>query len=415
MGQEKLALLVQKYGGTSVADLDRIRHVAGRVGRALDEGHRVVVVVSAMAGETDKLVGMARALAEFPNQREVDYLLSTGERVTSSLLAIALSDAGHPALSFTGLRAGIRTTGDHTSARIRTIVADEIVQALEEGQVPVVAGFQGVDNKRDVTTLGRGGSDLTAVALAAALNAGRCQLYTDVTGVFTADPKIVPDARKLERISYDEMMEMAALGAQVLQARSVEFAKKFNVELEVRSSFTDEEGTLVTREDQDMERVVVSAVNCDRSQAQVTLEGIHDRPGIAGTLFGDLADAGIVVDMIVQNIGSHGKADISFTVPLDSLPLTRKIMDATSRDLGASAVRTNNEIAKVSIVGLGMRSHTGVAAKMFRTLADLEINVLMISTSEILVSCVVDGKFAELAVQNLHKVFGLAEGSDVPA
>lgn len=275
-----MALFVQKYGGTSVGDLERIRKVAERVGRTADEGHGVVVVVSAMAGETDKLVAMARALSEFPNQREMDYLLSSGERVTSSLLAIALSDRGHPGMSFTGLRAGIRTTGAHTSARIRTIAADEIVAVLEKGAIPVVAGFQGVDDNRDVTTLGRGGSDLTAVALAAALHADRCQIFTDVTGVFTADPRIVSDARKLPRVSYDEMLEMAGLGANVLQARSVEFAKKFEVEVEVRSSFTDEEGTVVTREDEGMERVVVSAVNCDRNQAQVTVEGItQQKPG----------------------------------------------------------------------------------------------------------------------------------------
>ena len=407
-----MALLVQKYGGTSVGDLDRISSVASRVGRTIDEGHQVVVVVSAMAGETDKLVGLAHQLAEVPNQREMDYLLSSGERVTSSLLAIALNAAGHAALSFTGLRAGIRTTGTHTSARIRTVVADEIVDALKENRVPVVAGFQGVGDDRDVTTLGRGGSDLTAVALAAALRADLCQILTDVPGVFTADPRIVPEARKIPRISYDEMLEMAGLGAKVLQARSVEFAKKYGVEMEVRSSFTDEEGTVVTQDDEGMEGVVVSAVNCDRKQAQVTLEGIHDRPGIAGKLFGDLAEAGIVVDMIVQNVGSDDAADISFTVPLDSLPLARKIMDSTSRELGARAIKTNDQIAKVSIVGIGMRSHSGIAAKMFGTLADLGVNISMISTSEILVSCVVDSKYAELAVRSLHEAFGLEKGSD---
>ncbi len=407
-----MALLVQKYGGTSVGDLDRISSVASRVGRTIDEGHQVVVVVSAMAGETDKLVGLAHQLAEVPNQREMDYLLSSGERVTSSLLAIALNAAGHAALSFTGLRAGIRTTGTHTSARIRTVVADEIVDALKENRVPVVAGFQGVGDDRDVTTLGRGGSDLTAVALAAALRADLCQILTDVPGVFTADPRIVPEARKIPRISYDEMLEMAGLGAKVLQARSVEFAKKYEVEMEVRSSFTDEEGTVVTQDDEGMEGVVVSAVNCDRKQAQVTLEGIHDRPGIAGKLFGDLAEAGIVVDMIVQNVGSDDAADISFTVPLDSLPLARKIMDSTSRELGACAIKTNDQIAKVSIVGIGMRSHSGIAAKMFGTLADLGVNISMISTSEILVSCVVDSKYAELAVRSLHEAFGLEKGSD---
>ena len=407
-----MALLVQKFGGTSVGDLDRISSVASLVGRTIDEGHQVVVVVSAMAGETDKLVGLAHQLAEVPNQREMDYLLSSGERVTSSLLAIALNAAGHAALSFTGLRAGIRTTGTHTSARIRTVVADEIVDALKKDRVPVVAGFQGVDDNRDVTTLGRGGSDLTAVALAAALKADRCQILTDVSGVFTADPRIVPEARKIPRISYDEMLEMAGLGAKVLQARSVEFAKKYGVEMEVRSSFTDEEGTVVTQDDEGMEGVVVSAVNCDRKQAQITLEGIHDRPGIAGKLFGDLAEAGIVVDMIVQNVGSDDAADISFTVPLDSLPMARKIMDSTSRELGASVIKTNDQIAKVSIVGIGMKSHSGIAAKMFGTLADLGINISMISTSEILVSCVVDSKYAELAVRSLHEAFGLEKEPD---
>ncbi len=406
-----MALLVQKYGGTSVGDLDRIRKVAARVGRTVDEGNRVVVVVSAMAGETDKLAEMAHGLSEFPDEREMDYLLSTGERVTSSLLAIALNDRGHRGMSFTGSRAGIRTTGAHTSARIRTIVADEIVEVLDKGGIPVVAGFQGADDNRDVTTLGRGGSDLTAVALAAALHADRCQIFTDVTGVFTADPRIVPEARKLPRLSYDEMLEMAGLGAKVLQARSVEFAKKYDVEVEVRSSFTDEEGTLVTREDEGMERVVVSAVNCDRNQAQVTVEGIHDRPGIAGKLFGDLAEAGVVVDMIVQNVGSQGAADISFTVPLESVALTQKIMETTGKELGAGATRTNDRIAKVSIVGIGMKSHSGIAAKMFRSLADLGINILMISTSEILVSCVVDDKFAETAVRILHEVFELGNSS----
>lgn len=407
-----MALLVQKFGGTSVGDLDRISSVASLVGRTIDEGHQVVVVVSAMAGETDKLVGLAHQLAEVPNQREMDYLLSSGERVTSSLLAIALNAAGHAALSFTGLRAGIRTTGTHTSARIRTVVADEIVDALKKDRVPVVAGFQGVDDNRDVTTLGRGGSDLTAVALAAALKADRCQILTDVSGVFTADPRIVPEARKIPRISYDEMLEMAGLGAKVLQARSVEFAKKYGVEMEVRSSFTDEEGTVVTQDDEGMEGVVVSAVNCDRKQAQITLEGIHDRPGIAGKLFGDLAEAGIVVDMIVQNVGSDDAADISFTVPLDSLPMARKIMDSTSRELGASAIKTNDQIAKVSIVGIGMKSHSGIAAKMFGTLADLGINISMISTSEILVSCVVDSRYAVLAVRSLHEAFGLEKEPD---
>ena len=402
-----MALLVQKYGGTSVGNLDRIRDVASRIGKAVVGGHQVVVVVSAMAGETDKLVDMAHQLAGFPNQREMDYLLSSGERVTSSLLAIALNAAGYSALSFTGFRAGIRTTGNHTSARISEVVADEIVAALKNKQIPVVAGFQGVSDNRDVTTLGRGGSDLTAVALAAALNADRCQILTDVAGVYTADPRVVPDARKIPLISYDEMLEMAGLGAKVLQARSVEFAKKYNVMVEVRSTFVDEEGTVVTQADEGLEGGVVSAVNCDRQQAQITLAGIHDRPGIAGRLFGDLADAGIVVDMIVQNVGSNETADISFTVPLDSLPRAREIMDSTSLDLGASAIKTNDQIAKVSIVGIGMRSHSGIAAKMFGTLAGLEINISMISTSEILVSCVVDTKCAELAVRSLHEAFGL--------
>ena len=405
-----MALIVQKYGGTSVAGPERIRAVAERVGRTRGRGHQVVVVVSAMAGETDRLIRVARELTPEPDERELDLLLSSGEQVTTSLLAITLKGLGYPARSFVGRRVGIFTDSAHTNARIRSVSAVEISSDLKEGLIAVVAGFQGVDENQDVTTLGRGGSDLTAVALAAALGADRCQIYTDVDGVYTADPRLVPNARRLDRVSYDEMLEMASLGAKVLQARSVQVAKKYNVVLEVLSSFEEGKGTLVTREDADMERVVVSAVNCDRSQAKVTIEGLADRPGIAGKLFGALAEAGIMVDMIVQNVGSRQRADISFTVPLDALSRAKTIAEGVAQEIGARSVRTRDAIAKVSIVGLGMKTHTGVASKMFQTLADHGINILMISTSEILVSCVIEAKYAELAVRTLHETFELEKG-----
>lgn len=404
-----MALIVQKYGGTSVGSVERIKNVARRVMRAREKGDQVVVVVSAMSGETDKLVRMAREIAGRPDERELDMLLSTGERVTIALLAMCLIDEGCPAESLTGRQVGIVTDSAHTKARIERIEADRVRQALAEGKVPIVAGFQGIDEKSDVTTLGRGGSDTTAVALAAALGADLCDIYTDVDGVYTADPNVAPNARRLDRISYDEMLEMASLGAKVLQTRSVEFAKKYNVPVRVLSSFDEGEGggTLVTREDEAMERVVVSGVTYNKNEAKITIVGVPDRPGVAARIFGAIAEANINVDMIIQNIGSHGLTDLSFTIPRADLARTLEIARGIIADIGAKDLSVQENIAKVSIVGVGMRSHSGVAAKMFETLAREGINIIMISTSEIKVSCVIDLKYAELAVRVLHDAFNL--------
>lgn len=404
-----MALIVQKYGGTSVGSVERIKNVARRVMRAREKGDRVVVVVSAMSGETDKLVRMASEIASRPDERELDMLLSTGERVTIALLAMRLIEEGCPAESLTGRQVGIVTDSAHTKARIERIEADRVRQALGEGKVPIVAGFQGIDEKSDVTTLGRGGSDTTAVALAAALGADVCDIYTDVDGVYTTDPNVAPNARRLDRISYDEMLEMASLGAKVLQTRSVEFAKKYNVPVRVLSSFDEGEGggTLVTREDEAMERVVVSGVTYNKNEAKITIVGVPDRPGVAARIFGPIAGANINVDMIIQNIGSHGLTDLSFTIPRADLARTLEIARGISADIGAKDLNVHENIAKVSIVGVGMRSHSGVAAKMFETLAREGINIIMISTSEIKVSCVIDLKYAELAVRVLHDAFNL--------
>lgn len=404
-----MALIVQKYGGTSVGSVERIKNVARRVMRAREKGDQVVVVVSAMSGETDKLVRMAREIAGRPDERELDMLLSTGERVTIALLAMRLIDEGCPAESLTGRQVGIVTDSAHTKARIERIEADRVRQALAEGKVPIVAGFQGIDEKSDVTTLGRGGSDTTAVALAAAIGADVCDIYTDVDGVYTTDPNVAPNARRLDRISYDEMLEMASLGAKVLQTRSVEFAKKYNVPVRVLSSFDEGEGggTLVTREDEAMERVVVSGVTYNKNEAKITIVGVPDRPGVAARIFGAIAEANINVDMIIQNIGSHGLTDLSFTIPRADLARTLEIARGIIADIGAKDLSVQENIAKVSIVGVGMRSHSGVAAKMFETLAREGINIIMISTSEIKVSCVIDLKYAELAVRVLHDAFNL--------
>ncbi len=404
-----MALIVQKYGGTSVGSVERIKNVARRVMRARERGDQVVVVVSAMSGETDKLVRMASEIAGRPDERELDMLLSSGERVTIALLAMALIEEGCPAESLTGRQVGIVTDSAHTKARIERIEADRVRQALGEGKVPIVAGFQGIDEKSDVTTLGRGGSDTTAVALAAALGADLCDIYTDVDGVYTTDPNVAPNARRLKRISYDEMLEMASLGAKVLQTRSVEFAKRYNVPVRVLSSFDEGEGggTLVTREDEAMERVVVSGVTYNKNEAKITIVGVPDRPGVAARIFGPIAGASINVDMIIQNIGSHGLTDLSFTIPRADLARTLEIARGIIADIGAKDMNVQESIAKVSIVGVGMRSHSGVAAKMFETLAREGINIIMISTSEIKVSCVIDLKYAELAVRVLHDAFKL--------
>jgi aspartate kinase len=402
-------VIVQKYGGTSVGSVERIQAVARRVKKAAEEGHRVVVVVSAMAGETDKLIGLAGQVSESPDERELDLLLSSGERISAALTALSIRALGLEAMSFTGRQVGIITDTAHTRARIEKVTAERVREALERGIVPVVAGFQGIAETSDVTTLGRGGSDLTAVAIAAALGADVCEIYTDVEGVYTTDPNIVHDARKLDRISYDEMLELASLGAKVLQARSVEFAKKYEVPLVVRSSFNDRPGTLVVKEDTEMEQVVVSGVAYDKNQAKITIIGVPDRPGIAARLFESVAASSLVVDMIVQNISSDGKAaDISFTVPRTESRRAMSIAGEIARQLGARDVDLRQDIAKVSIVGVGMKSHSGVAAKMFEVLAAQNINIMMISTSEIKISCVIDSKYTELAVRVLHDAFGLA-------
>ncbi len=406
-----MALIVQKYGGTSVANTERIRAVAERVVATARQGNKVIVVVSAMSGETDKLIGFAHEITERPDEREMDLLLSSGERITSALTAMAIQKMGHGSMSFTGRQVGIRTDSSHTKAMIESIEAGRLTAALNEGKIPVVAGFQGIDEFSDVTTLGRGGSDTTAVAIAAALEADLCEIYTDVEGVYTADPRIVPDARKMDRVYYDEMLEMASLGAKVLHGRSVEFAKKYNVPLVVRSSFNQAPGTLVTKEDGSMEKVVITGITHDKNQTRITLKGVPDRPGIAGRIFNAIAKANINVDMIVQNISSEDNAtDLSFTVSKSEADRAFEITQKISQELGSKGASINKEVAKVSIVGVGMQSHFGVAAQMFETLAKEGINIKMISTSEIKISCVIDMKHMEAAVKALHESFDLAKG-----
>ncbi len=398
-------LIVQKYGGTSVGSPERIKNVARRVVRTKEEGHDVVVVVSAMSGETDKLINLAAQVSDNADPREMDMLVSTGERVTIALLAMAIQALGHKAQSFTGRQAGIISDGVHTKARIEKITGERLRHALKEGKIAVVAGFQGITEKDDVSTLGRGGSDLSAVAVAAALKADVCDIYTDVDGVYTTDPNMVPQARKLDKISYDEMLELASLGAKVLQTRSVEFAKKYNVPVRVLSSFNDNPGTLVTKEDSDMEKVVVSGVAYDKNQVKVTVQGVPDKPGVAAKIFSTIADNNVVVDMIIQNIGEGGLTDMSFTVPRTDAKKITEVMKKVVAEIGAKNVNLKEDIAKISIVGVGMRSHSGVAAKMFSTLAKEGINILMISTSEIKISCVIEAKYTELAVRVLHEAF----------
>jgi aspartate kinase len=400
-----MSLIVQKYGGTSVADVERIRNVARRVTACRQGGDDVVVVVSAMAGETNRLLGLARDVSPEPDRRESDVLVSTGEQVTTALLAMALTHNGCPAVSLQGHQIRIVTDQAYSKARIQSIDDARIRAELTAGRVVVVAGFQGVDEDDNITTLGRGGSDTSAVALAAALRADSCEIYTDVDGVYTSDPRICPNARKLDRISYEEMLELASLGAKVLQIRSVEFAKRYAVPVHVRSSFTDTQGTWVVEEEASMENILVSGVTSDRDEAKITLLRVPDQPGLAARLFGPIADANIVVDMIIQNASAEGTTDITFTVPKADFRQAMKLVDALARDIGAAGVRTDEAVAKVSIVGLGMRSHAGVAAKMFRTLADVGINIQMIATSEIKTSVVVDAKFVELAVRVLHDAF----------
>jgi aspartate kinase len=400
-----MALIVQKYGGPSVADLEKIRSVARRVTES-SSGNQLVVVVSAMGKTTDGLVDLAQQISPAPDPREMDMLLATGEQVTIALLAMALHALGFKARSFTGPQVGLRTDTAHTEARITRITAERVRQALAAGEIAVVAGFQGLsDDAEDITTLGRGGSDLTGVALAAALGADVCEIYTDVDGVYTADPNVVPDARKLARITYDEMLELASLGAKVLQSRSVEFAKKYGVPVHVRSTFRPDPGTLVTQEEHSMEEVVVTGVTHDRSQAKISILRVPDRPGIASQVFGAIAERNIVVDMIVQNISRDGYTDMSFTVTRNDFARGVSAIEDAAAKVGAQGVVHDPRVAKVSIVGVGMRSHSGVAARMFATLAREGINIQMISTSEIAISCVIEDKYAELAVRALHDVF----------
>jgi aspartate kinase len=406
-----MALIVQKYGGTSVGTIERIRRVADCVEKALKDGHLVVVVLSAMSGETDRLLKLAHEVTSLPDDRELDMLLSTGERVAIALLAMELRGRGLHARSYTGRQVGIMTDSAHTKARITRVKADRIREALTKGTIPIVAGFQGINEESDVTTLGRGGSDLTAVALAAALKADRCIIYTDVDGVYTSDPNIVPAAGRIDKISYEEMLEMASLGAKVLQSRSVEFAAKFNVPVEVNSSFKEGKGTLVTREDAGMEDVAVSGVTGDRNQAKLTIVGVPDRPGIAARIFGSVAQANILVDMIIQNVSQAAMTDISFTIPRADVKKAVLLIQSVAKEIDARSVSVTEAIAKVSLVGVGMRSHSGVAAKMFETLSREGINIMMISTSEIKISCVIDEKYLELAMRALHSAFGLDQSS----
>jgi aspartate kinase len=401
-----MALVVQKYGGSSVADAEKIRNVARRVAESAP-GRQIVVVVSAMGKTTDGLVTLAGQVAPAPDPREMDMLLATGEQVTIALLAMALQGLGFKARSLTGPQAGLRTDRAHTQARITRISAERVRAALDTGAVAVVAGFQGLSDADEITTLGRGGSDLTAVALAAALKADVCEIYTDVDGVYTADPNVVPDARKLPRVAYDEMLEMASLGAKVLQARSVEFAKKHGVTVHVRSTFKPDPGTFVTREESGMEDVVVTGITHDRSQAKISLLRVPDRPGIAAQVFGALGAKRIVIDMIVQNISRDGYTDISFTVPRGDAAPAIAALEEIARAVGAQGVLPDERVAKISIVGVGMRSHSGVAARMFGALSRENINIQMISTSEIATSCVIEDKYAELAVRALHDAFEL--------
>ena len=403
------SLIVQKYGGSSVANIDRIKAVAKRVALYKKQGHSLVVVVSALGDTTDELLKLVDKITPMPNEREVDMLISTGEQVSVSLLAMALHKMGIGAISFTGGQVGITTDRSHTKAKILDVSAERIKRELKKNKVVIVAGFQGVNAEQEITTLGRGGSDITAVALAAALKASVCEIYTDVEGVYTADPRIVKDARKLSRISYEEMLELASLGAQVMQARSMEVAKKFSVPLHIRSSFTNKEGTIISKEVKAMEEVLVSGVTANKKEAKVTICDVPDKPGIAAVIFKHLADKEINVDMIIQNISRTGCTDVSFTVPVDEVNKTKQAMIGIIKAVKAKGAIYNRDIAKISIVGIGMRSHSGVAAKMFGTLASKKINIDMISTSEIKISCVINKKYADNAVRTLHRAFGLGK------
>lgn len=402
-----MALIVQKYGGTSVADLERIQHVAKRVAKTFDRGDDVVVILSAMAGVTDSLIEMALKITRSPSKRELDVLLATGEQTTAALLAIYLQAMKYPAQSLLGYQAEVRTDRTFGNARILDIGTDRIRRIISQRNIVVVAGFQGTDQEGNITTLGRGGSDTSAVAIAAALKADVCEIYTDVDGIYTADPNICKKARKINRISYDEMLNMASLGAKVLQIRSVGFAKKYNVTVHVRSSFNEENGTMVVNEEAGMESLVVSAVTHDKDQARITLKKVPDQPGVAAKIFSPIAEAGIIVDMIIQNTRAEGQTDLTFTVPKSAFEKALEIEREIAAKIGAEDVLGDKNIAKVSVVGVGMRNHSGVASRMFNTLAKENINIMMISTSEIRISCVIEEKYTELAVRVLHTAFDL--------
>jgi aspartate kinase len=402
-----MSLIVQKYGGTSVGSPQRIQHIAEKVMNCREQGDDVVVVVSAMSGETDRLIRLAKEIAQRPSARELDVLLSTGEQATIALLSMALEERGCKARSYTGAQVHILTDNAYNKARIVDIDSARIHKDLAEGRVVVVAGFQGVDREGNITTLGRGGSDTTAVALAAALKADECQIYTDVDGVYTTDPRVVPQARRLDRITYEEMLEMASLGAKVLQIRSVEFASKYNVPLRVLSSFEEGAGTLITSEEAAMEQALISGIAFNRDEAKLTMIGVPDQPGVAYRILGPIAEANIEVDMIVQNVGEDGLTDFTFTVHRNDYDKALEIVKRTAQQMGAREVEGDNHIVKVSIVGVGMRSHAGIASQMFQTLAGEGINIRMISTSEIKISVVVDEKYLELAVRALHAAFKL--------
>jgi len=404
---KKKKIIVQKYGGTSVANPEKIKGVSRKIASYRKKGYDVVVVVSALGKTTDELLRLAGEINDDPSERELDMLMSTGEQVSVALLAMALHKIGQEAISFTGPQVGIMTDSSHTKARIVDISTRKIVSQLKKGRVVIVAGFQGMNPDQEITTLGRGGSDMTAVALAKVLNAGVCEIYTDVKGVYTADPRIVKNACKLKRISYEEMLEMASLGAQVMQARSVEVASKFDVPIHVRASFCNESGTLICKEVREMEDVLVRGVTVNKNEAKVTVCDVPDKPGEASRLFEKIAKAGINVDMIIQNVSRTGATDISFTVQASTLKKTKQVVERISRDIGAGEVRLDKDIAKLSVVGVGMRSHSGVAAKMFRALASKKINIDMISTSEIKISCVIKKAKADQAVKALHKSFDL--------
>ena len=401
------SIIVQKYGGTSVADPERIKEVASRVIKTKKEGYCVVVVVSAMGETTDALIRLAHQINITPEDREIDMLLSTGEQISIALLAMAIHSMGYEAISFTGAQVGIVTDSTHTKAKIVKINPKKILQELKKDNIVIVAGFQGIDYEKNITTLGRGGSDTTAVALAAVLKAERCDIYTDVEGVYTIDPRIVPNAKKLKEISYDEMLELAVLGAKILHPRAVEFAAKYNVPLYVLSSFTSTLGTLITKEAKNMEDVIVRGIAVQEDEAKITILDVPDKPGIAARIFGKIADANVNIDMIVQNVSAQGITDISFTVVKDDIRRAKDILEPFVREIGIKGILTDENMAKISVVGIGMRGHTGVAARMFKAMADKGINIEMISTSEIKISCVIEKKYAVKAAKALHKEFGL--------